>query len=545
MNDNQGISAPTQPSAPAAQRPGGSSPLDLEVAKLTDTGRSRPHNEDYVEYYIPQDAEERDRKGAICLVADGMGGHNAGEVASRAAVELARQEYLADATHDTGTSLVRAFRAANQRLYEWAQTDPSKAGMGTTLVVAVILGRKVFVANVGDSRAYLINQAGITRITTDHSWVEEQIQAGLLTREQARKHPQRNVVTRALGSKPQVEVDLFEGEMNEGDSLLLCTDGLTGLVEDRELAAIVQQHPPQEAARLLVDQANERGGNDNIGVVVVGTRKMEVAAPTQVSESPKQPLIWRLIWTMAALAGILLCTLAVLGGYWWFAIRPTPTPTALPPMVSTPTAGTPIATSATLEPLAPTATLATLEAASPTIPETPGEPTATLRPTSSAPTATPTLAPERTRQPTRTPQPTVTPTPYPAPTLLNPGSGGGLSGKPSFVWQWNQAALPADHYFDLRIWSEKEQNLSNNQKRGAIAPTKNTRAEVDLEGVPAISDYGTGTYYWTVVVVQKLCADCDPTIAGQWGEERMFVYSSPSEGGGDEGDVRPPPTTGG
>ena len=145
MNSNRGASAPTQPVPAKEPTPGSSRTLDLTVAKLTDTGRSRPFNEDYVDFYIPSDPQQRAHKGAIYLVADGMGGHQAGEVASQGAVEVVIDYYYRDTTHDIGTSLVRAFRAANQQLYEQAQADPSKAGMGTTLVAAVVLGRKVYV----------------------------------------------------------------------------------------------------------------------------------------------------------------------------------------------------------------------------------------------------------------------------------------------------------------------------------------------------------------------------------------------------------------
>ena len=257
----------------------------------------RPHNEDYVDFYVPPDPQQAARKGAIYLVADGMGGHQAGEVASRGAVETAIERYYADTSRDVGKSLVRAVQAANRQIHAQAQTDPSKSGMGTTLVAAVILGRKVYVANVGDSRAYLINRASMAQITEDHSWVEEQVRAGLLTPEQAKRHPQRNLVTRALGSKPSVDVDLFEGEVSTGDAILLCSDGLTGRVEDHEIAAIVRDHSPNEAARLLVAAANERGGSDNITVLIVSTEKdagaiapvlaPAVAAPPSAGPAPK------------------------------------------------------------------------------------------------------------------------------------------------------------------------------------------------------------------------------------------------------------------
>jgi serine/threonine protein phosphatase PrpC len=254
-----------------------SGPLELRVARLTDTGLVRPHNEDYMGSYIPPDPQRLARKGAIYLVADGMGGHNAGESASQGAVELVMEHYYADTTQDPGISLIRAFQAANHHLYEQARADPSKAGMGTTLVAAVILGRKAYVANVGDSRAYLVNGKGIIQITEDHSWVAEWERAGQLTPDQARRHPHCNLVTRALGSRPSVEVDLFEGGWGAGDTLLLCTDGLTGPVGDGEIEAIVRAHPPEEAARLLVARANERGGSDNVSVLIVATR--EEASP--------------------------------------------------------------------------------------------------------------------------------------------------------------------------------------------------------------------------------------------------------------------------
>jgi serine/threonine protein phosphatase PrpC len=243
--------------------------LDLVVATLTDIGRARPRNEDFVEYYVPPDPQQLAHKGSIYLVADGMGGHQAGEVASQRAVELAISNYYNETTDDVGASLVQAFHLANEQIHNQSLSDAAKNGMGTTLVAAVILGRRVYVANVGDSRAYVINEEGIIQITEDHSLVEEQVRAGLLTPEQARRHPQRNLVTRALGSRPSVEVDLFERDFESGDILLLCSDGLTGRVEDPEIAAIVQENHPHEAVRQLIALANERGGNDNITALIV------------------------------------------------------------------------------------------------------------------------------------------------------------------------------------------------------------------------------------------------------------------------------------
>jgi serine/threonine protein phosphatase PrpC len=247
--------------------------LDLDVAMLTDVGRVRPRNEDFVDYYTPSDPQQLAHKGSIYLVADGMGGHQAGEVASRQAVELVIENYYNDTSDDVEASLAQAFHLANEQIHSQSLSDQAKNGMGTTLVAAVILGCRIHVANVGDSRAYVINRSGILQITEDHSLVEEQVRAGLLTPEQARRHPQRNLVTRALGSRPSVDVDLFEREIAAGDMLLLCSDGLTGRVEDQEIAAIVQETPPQEAVQQLIALANERGGNDNITALVISTRE--------------------------------------------------------------------------------------------------------------------------------------------------------------------------------------------------------------------------------------------------------------------------------
>jgi serine/threonine protein phosphatase PrpC len=278
------------PAAPAAL-------LELAIAERSDAGCVRSHNEDYVEHRIPVENRVRARKGILCLVADGMGGHKAGEVASQQAVELIMRHYYGNLSRDVGASLLRALRAANSAIHELAAADPSRAGMGTTLVGLVISGNEVVVANVGDSRAYLVGRKGITRITEDHSWVEEQVQAGMLTPEQARTHPQRNLVTRALGSRPSVEVDLYEGVIADGDILVLCTDGLTNLVEDREIESAVRANSPEDAALLLVELAKERGGPDNVTILVVLASQRQVTA-----EMPRERRVGALKWALLLLA---------------------------------------------------------------------------------------------------------------------------------------------------------------------------------------------------------------------------------------------------
>ncbi len=497
-----------------SQKPTPSQALNLVAAKLTDVGRARPHNEDFVEYYIPPDPQQRAQKGTLYLVADGMGGHQAGEVASQGAVESVIAHYYSSPGSDVGLSLVRALHVANQQIHAQAQADPSKSGMGTTLVAAVIVGRKVYIANVGDSRAYLINQSGITQITEDHSWVEEQVRAGLLTPEKARKHPQRNLVTRALGSKSSVEVDLFEGEVSAGDTILLCSDGLTGRVGDQEIAAIVQAHRPEEAVRLLVAQANERGGNDNITVLVVSAQE---EPDTLMMAVPKEPA--RRSWWIPVLLGGMAILALVLGGLagirFLLGSKATATPTA--PAVLPTTTVTP----------SPEATLTSTETPSPSPTETATGPTATL-----VPTSTDTAQPETSDTPAVTiatePPTSTAELVYLAPILSAPPAGARLSGKATFAWQWDQEQLPAGFAFDLRIWSSGEERSS---AKGAEKPTDQTDIEIDLQYVPVIEDYGFGDYYWTVVVVWFPCypsTECQPKMVSEWGEERPFTYAAES-----------------
>ncbi|MGD8626343.1 MAG: Stp1/IreP family PP2C-type Ser/Thr phosphatase [Anaerolineae bacterium] len=494
--------------------------LELNVAKLTDVGRARPHNEDYVDCRIPPDPQQLARRGSIFLVADGMGGHQAGEVASRGAVEAVMENYFADASHDVPTSLVRAFRYANQKLHAQAQADSSKGGMGTTLVAAVVLGRKVYVANVGDSRAYLINRTGITQITEDHSWVEEQVRAGLLTMEQARRHPQRNLVTRALSSKPSVEVDLFEGEINAGDTILLCSDGLTGRVEDAEIAAIVRQHPPHQAAEKLVALANERGGNDNITVLVVNaqeeaaTVKAPALAPPIKKKSKRSPLV-------PVLGGIVLLVLlglgAVLAAPYLFGTDATPTPTLT--ATASEAEPTPAATDTILpSPQASATEESTPAGAATTEPAVTPEPTSTL---AQAPTASNTPLPTDT--PPATPTPTATPTATPRfshqpPTLVQPQDNASLRGSVTFEWSYPQGALGAGNAFQVLIWNADE---NPEEPPGAAGFVETVQQEINLDDV--LPSQSGVQYYWSVVVVER----ATQKRISEKALPRIFTYDGP------------------
>ena len=237
----------------------------MEIGTATDVGRVREHNEDSL---LVKSRPDRPEWGTLCLVADGMGGHAAGEVASRLAVETAAERYFASAG-SARSALVEAVRQANIAVWQAGQAQPGYRGMGTTLVAAAVLDGSAVIANVGDSRAYTVNARAITQVTADHSWVAEQVRLGLLTPQAAETHPYRAVLTRALGTAPDVEVDSFEVSLAPGEAIVLCSDGLTAHVRDEEIQAIVAASPPPEAASKLVALANARGGTDNITVIVV------------------------------------------------------------------------------------------------------------------------------------------------------------------------------------------------------------------------------------------------------------------------------------
>jgi len=254
--------------------------LRLDVAQLTDVGRKRPHNEDNMAYVIPKDGQVMARKGALFIVADGMGGHAAGEVASEIAVDTVTMTYYQDDSEDITLSLMNAIKRANTIIHQRAAENMLRSGMGTTCVSAVLRGNIAYVANVGDSRAYVIRHGQVRQVSQDHSWVEEQVRAGLLTRDQARSHAQRNVITRCLGTQVDVEVDVFTEELEEGDCLILCTDGLSGSVYEDDLRSIVEQYVPQESVYHLVERANENGGPDNITAIVVRVQDLGTEPPT-------------------------------------------------------------------------------------------------------------------------------------------------------------------------------------------------------------------------------------------------------------------------
>ena len=235
----------------------------------TDTGRQRRDNEDSAYVRVP-----------LFVVADGMGGAQAGEVASALAVEEFRRGLPdSDAEHPTAEQrLAQRVRSANRRIYETAQVEREHSGMGTTLTAVYLDDSDLAIAHVGDSRAYVLRDGELTRLTHDHSLVEELMRRGKLTPEQAAEHPQRSIITRALGIEPDVEVDTWTYPARAGDVVLLCSDGLTSMIDEPQIAAVLGAEPDLDrAGERLIHDANEAGGRDNITVVMF---RLEDVGPT-------------------------------------------------------------------------------------------------------------------------------------------------------------------------------------------------------------------------------------------------------------------------
>ena len=232
---------------------------------VTDVGVKRNMNQDFV-YASDQPVGNLSN---LFIVADGMGGHNAGDLASRYTVET-MVDYIEGAEEKRPIPLLEAaVEAANRVVMEKALSDKSLEGMGTTVVVATVQDDCLYVANVGDSRLYVLDDS-IHQITRDHSLVEEMVRAGQLNREEARNHPEKNIITRAVGVRNKVRIDFFDVGLYPGDKFLLCTDGLTNMVEDEDIYTLVKKETSLEAAaRKLVNVANQNGGRDNISVVLV------------------------------------------------------------------------------------------------------------------------------------------------------------------------------------------------------------------------------------------------------------------------------------
>jgi serine/threonine protein phosphatase PrpC len=240
----------------------------IEVGLATDVGRVRSGNEDSI-LCEPLESVLVAERGLFCAVADGMGGHAAGEEASSMAVKIARDSFYGGSGEANPIETLRlAVAQANLAIYEAGAGKTGRDHMGTTLTAAVLFSHRVVVGHVGDSRCYLVQGNEIRQISRDHSWVAEEVEAGRMTPEQARVNPRRNIITRALGLRPDVDVDAYEAPLQPGSTVVICSDGLHGLVGEDEIISYVRRLPPADAVDALVHLANDRGGPDNISVVV-------------------------------------------------------------------------------------------------------------------------------------------------------------------------------------------------------------------------------------------------------------------------------------
>ncbi|NCT25045.1 protein-serine/threonine phosphatase PrpC [Bacillus sp. FSL K6-1560] len=239
------------------------------TALKTDTGKIRQHNEDDAGIFKGKD------EFILAVVADGMGGHLAGDVASKMAVKAMGEkwneaEMIPTAPSECEKWLIEQILSVNSKIYDHAQAHEECQGMGTTIVCALFTGKTVSVAHIGDSRCYLLQDGDFVQVTEDHSLVNELVRTGEISREDAEHHPRKNVLTKALGTDQSVSIDTRSFDIEPGDKLLLCSDGLTNKVEGTELKDILQSDSaPQEKVNLLVDKANQNGGEDNITAVLL------------------------------------------------------------------------------------------------------------------------------------------------------------------------------------------------------------------------------------------------------------------------------------
>lgn len=307
----------------------------IKACLRTDTGQVRGHNEDFVYSLEPQTPEEAEKNGWLYIVADGVGGADAGEVASEYATERMVLHYQNNVNADWGERIIDAMQAANTDLRKLVADRNDNSRMATTMVAAVLRDSHAYIGNVGDSRAYHWRNGRLQQITKDQSLVAKLVEEGAITQAEADVHPRRNVILYSLGSENTPKIELFELDLEEGDLLLLCSDGLTRHLTDDEINTIISRATPEFATEQMIFLANERGGEDNIsaGIIQFGERVIEEtrpftpaapetapfviptsAAQTAVSQSHDRALLW--LYTIA-----LTLLMAVLIFIVWFILR--------------------------------------------------------------------------------------------------------------------------------------------------------------------------------------------------------------------------------
>ncbi len=396
--------------------------LELEVWGATDKGQQREGNEDAV---YPNSGVDSDlfepgpeylsQKGRLLIVADGVGGARAGSQASQWAIRVAVETYYDQPGADLGSDLRTAIEQANNSLYQYLQSTGTQEA-GSTMTAAVVHGNTLHVANVGDSRTYLLRNGQLTQLTRDHTLTQQKLARGLIRPDQVEMDPDRSVLTRSMGAGPTVQVDVFPPQqLGPGDAVLLCSDGLTDMVGDQEIARLLDRHGPKRAVKKLIDAANKNGGFDNISVIVAQAGGNGAAGggllagvgglAGSIGDLSKRQKLF--VGGGAVLVAAVLCGMTALG--WSMSNKDNPTKTPVP------AATTPAVTA--------NAPAATTPAATPT-------PQATDTVPAGAATSTPqpTLTPTNTSPPPPTPKPIPTETPTPEPPTPEPNGGGGGSG---------------------------------------------------------------------------------------------------------------------
>lgn len=256
--------------------------MELESSGLTDAGPYRDTNEDSIGCFAPADALALQRKGYLYVVADGLGGHNAGEVASSSAVARLGEEYFSPSNHTRiEPALRQAVQAANLRIHELATQHPEYRSMETTLSAIAIAGVQAYVAHVGDTRIYHWRAGNLTQLTSDHSEAAELVRLRILKPERVRDHPGRNTLTRTLGSQLISRPDYLRRPIQAGDQFVLCTDGLWSEIEDAEIAEVIGDVPPSAACRKLIERALTRNCHDNVTVQVIRVNAIDDVPATQ------------------------------------------------------------------------------------------------------------------------------------------------------------------------------------------------------------------------------------------------------------------------
>ena len=261
----------------------------IEHAGLSEQGPTRPNNEDYITHGCPEDAAIRVAKGHLFVIADGVGGSLSGEVASREAADTLLRLYY-ESSRGVHKSLLEAFRQTNLRVYDLSQTVPEYRQMQTTLSAIALAEKRAVIGHIGDTRIYLARRREIQQLTKDHSEVGELMRMQIITPEEARSHPRRNIISRSIGSSPFLQADFRHVEVEIGDVFILCTDGLWEPVSEQEIAEVVAEYPPAMACRRLLDLAIERKTNDNLSIQIVKVVEWEQSAE---GAAPRKPNVWR------------------------------------------------------------------------------------------------------------------------------------------------------------------------------------------------------------------------------------------------------------